>query len=136
MQSFVAPVISITGTKAREFWCIGENVVYPRCKFTCVCVIFGLKVLFTPCSSLHKCVHKLLCGVYSRVGGCLRACEVLNLPLVLLLFTGLGVMVEDGILRWKKVGKENEGWYRCTARSSSGTQHGPWVYLKVLGELT
>lgn len=51
-----------------------------------------------------------------------------------MLSAGLGRVVEDGVLRWDKVRKEDEGWYRCTARSNAGTQHGQWVYLKVLGE--
>ncbi|XP_069164828.1 tyrosine-protein kinase transmembrane receptor Ror2 isoform X2 [Procambarus clarkii] len=45
-----------------------------------------------------------------------------------------GVLVEESGLKWTAVGKEDEGFYRCTARSPAGTQHSGWVYLKVLAE--
>lgn len=45
-----------------------------------------------------------------------------------------GVVVDEGGLRWEAVGKEDEGAYKCIARSSAGSQHSPWVYLKVLAE--
>lgn len=46
----------------------------------------------------------------------------------------LGVRVDDKGVRWDAVGKEAEDWYRCTARSSAGTRHSPWIYLKVEAE--
>ncbi|XP_063841600.1 roundabout homolog 3-like [Scylla paramamosain] len=45
-----------------------------------------------------------------------------------------GVAVTEEGLKFESVGKEDEDSYRCTARSSAGSQHSAWVELKVLGE--
>ncbi|CAL4093927.1 unnamed protein product, partial [Meganyctiphanes norvegica] len=45
-----------------------------------------------------------------------------------------GLSIGHEGLSWTSVGKEDEGWYRCTARNNAGTKHSPWVYLNVLAK--
>ncbi|XP_066946462.1 tyrosine-protein kinase transmembrane receptor Ror2-like isoform X3 [Macrobrachium rosenbergii] len=46
----------------------------------------------------------------------------------------LGIKVDDVGIHWERVGKEEEGLYRCTAKSTVGTRHSEFAYLKVLAE--